>query len=60
VIFVWLRIGGAARIWTGDGGFADHTGLWILMPGFVFWSLMMPGFQWCLGVTAPKLLRRPS
>ena len=27
------------------------------MPGFVFWSLMMPGFTWCLGVVAPKLLR---
>jgi hypothetical protein len=27
------------------------------MPGFVFWSLMMPGLPWCLGVPAPKLLR---
>ncbi len=27
------------------------------MPGFVFWSLMMPGFRRCLGVVAPKLLR---
>ena len=27
------------------------------MPGFVFWSLMMSGFPWCLGVVAPKLLR---
>jgi hypothetical protein len=27
------------------------------VPGFVFWSLMMPGFPCCLGVVAPKLLR---
>jgi hypothetical protein len=31
-----------------------------VMPGFVFWSLMMPGFPWCLGATAPKLLRCPT
>ena len=30
------------------------------MPGFVFWSLMMPGFPCCLGVVAPKLLRTLS
>jgi hypothetical protein len=30
------------------------------VPGFVFWSLMMPGFRWCLGVVAPKLLRPSS
>ncbi len=28
------------------------------MPGFVFWSLGMPGLVCCLGVAAPKLLRR--
>ena len=32
----------------------------MVVPGFVFWSLMMPGFPWCLGVVAPKLLRRSS
>ena len=35
------------------------TGLSIVMPGFVCWSLMMLGFPWCLGVVAPKLLRGP-
>ena len=30
-----------------------------VMPGFVFWSLTMPGFRRCLGVVAPKLLRSP-
>jgi hypothetical protein len=29
------------------------------MPGFVFWSLMVPGSPWCLGVVDPKLLRNP-
>jgi hypothetical protein len=29
----------------------------MVMPGFVFWSLMMRGFPRCLGVLAPKLLR---
>ena len=39
---------------------ADIAGLQISMPGFVFWSLMVLGFRWCLGVTAPKLLRSPQ
>jgi hypothetical protein len=45
-----------AHSWKG-GGSLDRTGLCSLMPGFVFWSLMMPGIAWCLGVVAPKLLR---
>ena len=29
------------------------------MPGLVFWFLMMPGFRWCLGATAPKSVSAP-
>ena len=29
----------------------------MVLPGFVFWWLTLPGFGRCLGATAPKLLR---
>ena len=42
--------------------FCKFNGVVVGKAGFVFWSLMMPGFRWCLGVVAPKLLRtrKPS
>jgi len=57
---IFAQENGRAADFNRGWRFADRTGSLMVVPGFVFGSLMMPGFPWCLGVGAPKLLRTTS
>src|SRR5262249_49914217 len=46
--------GAAARISTGDGGFADRAELSILLARLACWSALIPGFRRCWSVVFPS------
>ena len=52
--------GGAARIGTGEGGFADFAGFPFLMAGPAFWCVVLAGSTSCLGVSVLALFSNHS